>query len=211
MIVAGLAVAVLAALIIADRIAVSRVQDRIATSLQERGFAAKPQVTILGFPFLTQAAARSLRKVVISAAGRKVGPVEIKRLDVTLYGAWVSATSSTADRYSGTALVGFAGIAWLAGTPGLTITAGDPGQLKITASLGPVTGTATARVSQADAGGIHITLISAGALPLAVLGSLRDFTVRLPGLPAGTTIHGVSVTGDGLLVDIAGENVTFNG
>ncbi len=207
----GVAVALLAVLVLADRVAVLRVQDRIATQLSERGFAAKPRVRIVGFPFLTQAAARSLREVVISGAGRKAGPVEIKHIDVTLHGAWVGPgyTHSTADSYHGTALLGFAGIARVAGTPGLTVTADGPGQLKITATLGPVTRTATARVSRAEAGGIRITLISAGSLPVAMLGSLRDVTLPLPGLPKGTVIRGVSVTGDGVLLQVSGEHVTF--
>ena len=207
----GLVVLMLAALVIADRVAVLRVQDRIATQLAGRGFAGKPRVTIAGFPFLTQAAARSLRKVVISGPGRRAGPLEIKHIDVTLYGAWVTPgyTSSTARCYRGTALLGFAGIARVAGTPGLTVTGDGPGQLKITASLGPVTGTATARVTRAGAGGIRVTLISAGGIPVAMLGSLRDVTLPLPGLPKGTVIRGVSVTGEGVLLDLAGEHVTF--
>ena len=207
----GVAVLVLAALVIADRIAVARVQDRIATQLAGRGFAARPRVRIAGFPFLTQAAARSLRRVVISGPGRKAGPLEIKRIDVTLFGAWVSPgyTSSTADRYEGTALLGFAGIARVAGVPGLTVAGDGPGQLKITARLGPVTGTATARVTRAGAGGIRITLISAGGIPVAMLGSLRDVTLPLPGLPKGTVIRGVGVTGEGVLLELSGEHVTF--
>lgn len=207
----GLVVLVLAALVVADRVAVLRVQDRIATRLAERGFAGKPRVSITGFPFLTQAAARSLRKVVISGPGRKAGPVEVKSIDVTLYGAWVSPgyTGSTADRYCGTALLGFAGIARVAGTPGLTVTGDGPGQLKITASLGPVSRTATARVTRTGAGAIRITLISAGGLPLAMLGSLRDMTLPLPGLPRGTVIRGVTVTGEGVLLHLSGEHMTF--
>ncbi len=207
----GVAVLVLAALIIADRVAVLRVQDRIATQLAGRGFAVKPRVTIEGFPFLTQAAARSLRKVVISGPGRKTGPLESKHIDVTLFGAWVGPgyTSSTADRYRGTALLGFAGIARVAGVPGLAVAGDGPGQLKITASLGPVTRTATARVTRAGAGGIRITLISAGGIPVAMLGSLRDVTLPLPGLPKGTVIRGISVTGEGVLLELSGEHVTF--
>ena len=51
-----------------------------------RGFPTKPHVSIAGFPFLTQVAARRLNKVVVSAAGKKLGPVEVKRLDVSCMG-----------------------------------------------------------------------------------------------------------------------------
>jgi hypothetical protein len=119
--VAAVVVALLAALLIADRVAVIHAQGRIAARLGDRGFAARPQVTIAGFPFLTQLAARRLDKVVISAAGKKLGPVEVRRLDVTLHGirARPGCDGRTASRLSGTALVGFAGLAGPAAAPGL--------------------------------------------------------------------------------------------
>jgi hypothetical protein len=103
--VAAVVVALLAALLIADRVAVIHAQGRIAARLGDRGFAARPQVTIAGFPFLTQLAARRLDKVVISAAGKKLGPVEVRRLDVTLHGirARPGCDGRTASRLSGSA------------------------------------------------------------------------------------------------------------
>ena len=52
-------------------------------------------------------------------------------------------------------------------------------------------------------------MISVGGIPVAVLGPLRDITVPLPALPPGVTIQGVSVTGQGLLVHIAGQDVSL--
>ncbi len=202
-------VALLAVALISDRVAVICAQDRLARQIEDRGFPAKPHVTIAGFPFLTQVAARRLNKVVISAAGKKLGPVEVKHLDVTLHGIRGSGSGRTACRLSGTALVGFAGLAVMTGTPGLTLSADSPDRVKITIGLGQVTGTATARVTRAGPGGIRIAVISAGGIPVAVLGSLRDITLPLPALPLGMTIQGVSVTGTGVLVHIAGQNVSF--
>ena len=104
------------ALLIADRVALIYAVDRVARQIGDRGFAAKPQVSIAGFPFLTQVAARRLNKVVVSAAGKRLGPVEVKRLDVTLYGIRVSSSCHvrTASELSGTALIGFAGLAGVA-------------------------------------------------------------------------------------------------
>jgi len=206
-IVAGL----LAVVLVADRVAVIHAQDRVAAQLEDRGFPAKPRVTIAGFPFLAQVAARRLNKVVISAAGKKLGPVEVKRLDVTVHGIRVSSgRGRTASRLSGTALVGFAGLAGVSGTPGVTVCADGPDRVKITAGRGLVTGTATARVTRAGPGGIRIAVISAGGIPVTVLGPLRDITLPLPALPLGMTIQGVSVTGQGVLVHIAGQNVSFS-
>jgi hypothetical protein len=211
-IVVAILVALLAVVLIADRVAVIYAEDRLARQIQDGGFGAKPQVTIVGFPFLTQVAARRLNKVVIRAAGKKLGPVQVKRLDLTLHGIRVSSSGNgrTASQLSGTALVGFAGLACMTGTPGFTLSADGPDRVKITVGLGPVvTGTATARVTRAGPGGIRIAVISAGGIPVAVLGSLRDVALPLPALPLGTTIQGVSVTGQGVLVHIAGQNVSF--
>jgi hypothetical protein len=206
-IVVAIVVALLGVALAADRVAVIRAQDRIARQIQDRGFPAKPHVTIGGFPFLAQVAARRLNKVVIRAAGKNLGLVEVKRLDLTLQGIRVS--GRTVSRFSGTALVGFAGLARLAGMPGLTLCAGGPDRVKITVGLGLVSGTATARVTRAGPGGIRIAVISAGGIPVAVLGPLRDITVPLPALPPGVTIEDVSVTGQGVLVHLAGRNVSF--
>jgi hypothetical protein len=134
--------------------------------------------------------------------------VEVKHLDVTLYGIPVnsSCNGSTASRLSGTALAGFAGLAGVAGAPGLMVSAAGPDRVKITAGLGPVTGTAAARVTRAHPGGIRIAVISAGGILVVALGSLRDIT-----LPLGMTIQGLSVTGQGVLVHIAGQNANFGG
>jgi LmeA-like phospholipid-binding len=116
-------VGLLAALLAADRVAVMRMQGRIAAHMGDWGFPAGPQVRIAGFPFLTQLAARRLSRVVICAAGKKLGPVQVKRLDITLYGvrAGRGGTGRTASRLSGTALVGFAGLADAGRTPGRVV------------------------------------------------------------------------------------------
>jgi len=136
-------VALLAALLVADQVAVIRVQGRIAAHVEGWGFPAGPQVTIAGFPFLPQLASGRLSRVVICAAGKKLGPVQVKRLDVTVYGVRASrgGTGRTAARLSGTALVGFAGLAEAARTPGRAMCGGGipvaaPGFLRdITFSL----------------------------------------------------------------------------
>ena len=182
MIVLAIVVALLGVALTANRVAVIRAQGWIARQIRDRGFPAKPHVTIAGFPFLAQVAARRLDKVVIMAAGKNLGPVEVKRLDLTLHGIRVS--GRTASRFSGTALVGFAGLAGLAGLagmPGLTLRAGGRDRVKITVGLGPVSGTATARVTRAGPGGIRIAVISAGGIPVAVLGPLRGRPPQRPG------------------------------
>ncbi|HUZ37325.1 MAG TPA: DUF2993 domain-containing protein [Streptosporangiaceae bacterium] len=204
-------VALLLIALIVDRVAVVYAENRVATQIQDRGFTSKPHVTITGFPFLTQVVSRHLDKVLISTAGEKLGPVDVKRIDATLSGIRLNSgyNGGTVSQLSGTALIGFAGLAGAAGVPGLTVSAGGPGQVKITADLGVVSGTATARVTRAGPGKIRIMVTSAGGLPASTLGSLRDVTLPLPALPMGMSIRGVSITGQGVLVRIAGRNVSF--
>ena len=177
--------ALLAVVLVADRVAVICAQDRVARQIADRGFSAKPHVIIAGFPFLAQLAARRLNKVVIRAEGTKLGPVEVTRLDLTLHRIRASSGSRTASRLSGTALVGFAGLARMTGTPGLTLSPGGPDRVRITAGLGPIAGTAIARVTLAGPGGLRVTVISVSGIPVAALGPLRDITVPLPALPPG--------------------------
>jgi hypothetical protein len=212
-IVVGIVVALLVGLLVADRVAVIYAENRIAAQIKDRGFPAKPHVSIAGFPFLTQVAARRLNKVVVSAAGGKLGPVEVKRLDITAYRVQLNASyrASTASRLSGTALTGFSDLAGVAGLPGLTVSADGPDRVKITADLGLVTGTATARVTRADHGGIRIAVISAGGIPVAALSPLGDIVLPLPALPLGMTIQDVSVTVEGVLLHLAGQEVSFSG
>lgn len=205
--------ALAAVVLMADRVAVSRAQRRIARRIEDRGLAAAPQVVIQGFPFLTQLAAGRLNEVVFSADGLRLGQVEVERLDLRLLGIRGGAGDGrkTAAELSGTALVGFAALARVTGIPGLSLSADGPDRVRITVGLGLVTGTATARVSPAGPRGIRIAVISAGGIPVALPGALRDITVPVPSLPAGMTIQRVGVTGQGVLVHVAGRNVSLGG
>jgi LmeA-like phospholipid-binding len=206
-------VALLAVLLAADRVAVTYAEHRAAARIKDEGSPAPPHVRIAGFPFLTQVVARRLNKVVVTTAGRKLGPVEVERLDVTAHGVRLNASyrASTASRVSGTALIDFAGLTRVVGLPGLTVSADGPDRVMITADLGLVSGTATARVTRADHGGIRIAVIAAGGIPVAALGPLGDITLPLPALPLGMTIQDVSLTSQGVLLHLAGQDVSFNG
>ena len=54
-------------------------------------------------------------------------------------------------------------------------------------------------------------MIAASGISVAALGWLREITLPLPALPRGTTVQDVSITGQGVLVHLAGQNVSFGG
>ena len=181
--------ALLAVVLTADRVAVIHTRDRMARGIEAWGFSAKPEVTIAGFPFLTQMAAGRLNRVVIRGAGKKLGPVEVKHLDLTLYGIHGRGNGRTASRLSGTALVGFAGLARITRTPGLTLSADGPDRVKITVGLGPITGTATARVTRAGLGGIRSAGRSAAGPPAGRSNRKHRDPVRVHGVLDASRHH----------------------
>ena len=69
-------------LVIGDRVALAVAENAMADQFVSNGLPVKPSVTIEGFPFLTQLAARDLRKVDISASNIPAGPVTSTRCRV---------------------------------------------------------------------------------------------------------------------------------
>ncbi|HYZ56514.1 MAG TPA: DUF2993 domain-containing protein [Streptosporangiaceae bacterium] len=211
--IAAVIVLVLAAIAaIADRAAAAYAENQVASQIKSQGFPVKPNVTIEGFPFLTQLAARDFHDVNISASNVSEGPLNIARINASLHG--VHPTSSmngaTVDRLNGTALITFAGLGSAAGTgDGITLSAAGHSEVKAAVNLGFLTGTALAQVTKSGTHQINVRVISAGGIPLSALGSLPDFTITIPDLPAGMTVQSVSVTGQGLLIHIAGAHASF--
>jgi hypothetical protein len=80
--------AVLVALaVVADRLAVGFVEDRVARELADAGgLAGAPEVEITGFPFLTQAVGGRYDDVRISLSADELGQPEGTRADVALHG-----------------------------------------------------------------------------------------------------------------------------
>lgn len=118
--------------------------------------------------------------------------MEVERLDVTAHGVRLNASyrASTASRVPAPPLIDFTGLTRVVGLPGLTVAADGPDRVRITADPGLVSGTATARVTRADHGGIRIAVIAAGGILAAALGPLGDITLPLPPMPLGMTIQG---------------------
>ena len=206
-------VVLLILLVVADRVAAGIAENEAASQIKSAGFPVKPKVTIEGFPFLTQLAARDFNQVDITASNVKEGPVTIASIDATLHGVHVNSgfNGATVDQTNGTALVTFASLDSAAGLgQGVTLSDGGHNQVKASINLGFISGDALAQVTRAGSHQIEVKVVSAGQIPVSVLGNLQDFTVSLPSLPAGMTIQNVSVTGQGVLISISGSHTTFS-
>ena len=205
-------VVLLILLVVADRVAAGIAENEVASQIKSAGFPVKPKVTISGFPFLTQLAARNFSQIKIAANNVPEGPLDIASINATMHGVHVNSgfNGGTVDQLNGTALVTFAGLSHAAGIgDGITLSDGGNGDIKATIDLGFVSGDALARVTRSGPHQINVRFISFGGIPPSALGGLQDFNLAVPNLPAGMTIQNVSVTGQGLLIGVAGTHTTF--
>lgn len=206
-------IVVLALLAVADRVANAIAENQMASQIQSSGFPAKPNVTIQGFPFFTQLLAKDFKTVDISASNVTEGPLVIASVQATLHGIHINGSFSgaTIDSITGSALVNFTALANAGGVPqGVTLTADGPNQVKANVTVGPLSDTAVAQITQTGTSQINVKVVDAGGIPTSLLGNLANFTVTVPKLPAGMVIQSVSVTQQGVLITIAGHNTTLS-
>src|SRR5215470_11158147 len=173
-----------------DRAAKAYAEDRMASQVQSSlALSGKPNVTIQGFPFLTQAVARTFNTVDVNASNETAGPgvqLEIASLTATLHGMHIHGTNSaTVDQFTASALVTFTALAHAGGIPqGITLAPAGPNQIKASLDLGPLSESATAQITQTGPGRINIKVVDASGITSAILGGL-NFNVNIPKLPAG--------------------------
>jgi len=207
-------------LVVGDRAANAYTENQMASQIQSSlGLSGKPDVTIQGFPFLTQLAARDFRTVDVNASNETIkassagsGLLEIASLTATLHGMHIHGlNSATIDQFNASALINFTALGNVGGIPqGITLSADGPNQIKANISLGPLSDTATAQVTRTGSNQINVKVIDFGGIPADVLGSLANFSFSIPKLPAGVTIQSISVTQQGLRITAAGQNTTLS-
>ena len=219
---------VLAALLVAaDRIGVVVAQNRLASEVQQQlDLNAKPDVSIRGIPFLTQAIRGTYKDIRMQLPDVDAGDVQDLAVNARLQGAHVSLSDALGgnvdripvDQISGTLLIPYDQLARASGISGLTITReGD--SLRLTGSvqvLGrSIKAEAVGRV-EVDDGRIAINAEQAkvGGIPVpkAVLDEaarLLSFRVQPQNLPLNLRITAVHLTDTGLLVDAVSDDVVL--
>ena len=199
-----------------DRAANAYAENQMASQVQSSlALSGKPNVTIQGFPFLTQVAARTFNTVDVNASNETAGPggqLQIASLTATLHGMHIHGTNSaTVDQFTASALVTFTALAHAGGIPqGITLAPAGPNQLKATVDILGFSSDATAKVTQVGDNKINVKITNFGGVPADVLGSLTDFTFSIPKLPPGVKIQSISVTQQGLRVTATGQNTTLS-
>jgi DUF2993 family protein len=216
-------VIIVVVLVVLDFVARAAGENIMATQIQKQGLPKKPNVSIGGFPFLTQVATKNFQQVTISTANLPEGPVTITKVAVTANGIKLnsySSASGTITSLSGTALISFASLgntltqqvgslgALLNGA-GLNLTQAGPDEVKASLNLIVTSGSATWRVTRVSGNQLHIGLVGSSGLPASLLGSIQSVNVQIPKLPLGLTIDSVSVTSDGVVGRVSGHNVSF--
>ena len=208
--------------VVSDRVANAYAENQMASQFQSSlGLSGKPQVSIQGFPFWTQLIAKDFKTVDITASNETInsasaggGALKIASLNATLHGLHFqgfNSNSATVDQLNATALVTFTALGNIGGVPqGVTLTPDGPNQVKLTLSLGPLSASAEAQVTQTGPNQIHVHVTDFGGIPASQLGNFGDFTITIPKLPSGVSIQSVSVTQQGVMVTITGQNTTLS-
>lgn len=216
----------------ADRLGVQiaerRAADRITT---QQGLTSAPTVSIIGIPFLTQLASSTFDHVVLDADGVPIaatdGTAVLDHLHMDLHAVHFSQNFERFEigRADGSALIGWPAVSTLAGGVEVGFDSTDPsglGRVKIMVSQ-PVLGqpvradvratphldTATQTVSFSD----PAVAVFGIELPAALSDTL--ISMFLKDIPItsqyGLTATGMTVSADGVRIDLAGKNLTVGG
>jgi hypothetical protein len=216
--VSGILLVILAVLlVVADRVACAITENQMASQIQQSGFPVKPHVSIEGFPFLTQLAAKDFNHVVVTASNVPEGPLTISSVSVNLLGMHISSFSSSAsatiDTLNGTALITFGELASAGDVPSGITFGPDPGSsnaVNANISILGFSDTVTAQLIRLSTDEFRVQFTNLGGIPASILGNLASFDVTVPKLPAGLTIQSVSVTQQGVQITVSARNTTLS-
>ncbi|MGW4271424.1 LmeA family phospholipid-binding protein [Streptomyces seoulensis] len=221
--------------VVVDRVAVYFAEDQAADKLRtSQNLASTPDVSIKGFPFLTQMASGELDDVEVGIkdyeadtgkAGQKIRIDDLKAhmRDVTFSGDYSSATAATA---TGTATIAYDELLKAAKSEptdiGLGITAqvvgladGGDGRIKVTLKIGGQPVSVLSSVAVKD-NRMQVRADSLPKLPGVALiedriRSITDFQQAIDQLPGGIRLDSVRAAAGGVEITVKGANVKLAG
>jgi LmeA-like phospholipid-binding len=197
--------------VVLDRAAVAYAENKAAQQMQSQGFPVKPDVTIKGFPFLTQVASRHFNDIHITADNVKEGPVALSIVaDATDVRLDPGYQSGTIGHVTGTGVIGFSSVASAFGGTGsgLSISSAGGNKVKVGLNIAGFDASMTGTVEQAGPNTLKVHLSPPSGIPVP-LPIPRNFTIPIPALPLHLTIQSVKVTSQGVVIHASGSNIKF--
>ncbi|GGO87291.1 LmeA family phospholipid-binding protein [Wenjunlia tyrosinilytica] len=216
----------------ADRIAVAVAESEAADHFrQAQPVEGDPEISIDGFPFLTQLLGGKLDEVHASARGMRAQDqgtsVRIDRFKADLHDVKFSNgfTTATAETLTGTVLITYADLT-AAAPDGVTVSYGgsgsEPGtgEVKVIGRLSLLGRTwqksVTSEVRLVDGGTVKLrarSIPGADQIP-GLEGLVReriDFSKKITGLPSGIELQKLEAGPDGVTIKLAGKGVSLSG
>ncbi|MER8085894.1 DUF2993 domain-containing protein [Streptomyces sp. NPDC094048] len=208
-----------------DRAAVyfaeSEAEGRVAVTGATIG---STDVSIKGFPFLTQVAGSQLDEVDVEISGIETDAngrrIRISRMNAALYEVKLADgySSATAARATGTAVISYEDLT-KAASDGVVVEYGGNGKVKVTGTVDilgrPLSRSVLSTVTLIDGHTIkvHADKVPGEGIP-GLEGLVRrktDFEREVGGLPSGLKLQRIQPTADGLEISVTGTNVRIAG
>ncbi len=205
-------------------------ESEAASQIQKQGFPKKPNVSIGGFPFLTQVITRDFHEITISSSHIPEGPINITSLHVVAQNVKLNSSfqSGTAGPLNGTVLISLGEIgsflsaagplaSFLGGGGsggGLHIESVGSNELKGSLKLagGLVSWSAVWQVKSVGPNEINLVLVHSNGLPGSLRNSANNIKVPLSSLPANLTLTGkVDTSGKGITAQVHADSIAFGG
>jgi hypothetical protein len=196
--------------VVADRIAVHYADRVVAQRIQrDQGLSSKPDVSIGGFPFLTQAAGGRYDDVTVTLHDVRRGPVRVDRLTAHLNGVHVSLgavfsqhlNSVPVDKATAQVFVTFGDLNGYLGSRHISVSADG--------RLLHVTGTVTVAGHTISASGEGRLSVSGDSVVVTAQQGL-GFTIPLTGLPFRIKLESATVTNQGITVTASAEGLVLH-
>ncbi|GGX83387.1 LmeA family phospholipid-binding protein [Streptomyces hiroshimensis] len=217
----------------ADRLAVYFAEEQAAEKIRSsQGLTGTPEVSIKGFPFLTQIADSTLEEVEVKLDGATASSggqsIRVSGFDAKLQDVKIdsSFTSAVASRATGTAHLSYEDLSKATNDPTVKVGFGGQGtagksQVKVTGKVQlaglPIERSviSTVTVVNGDTVRVHADQMpeEAKAFPglERAIRQKTDFDRRISGLPKGIKLDKVVATQDGVDITLTGSDVNLAG
>lgn len=210
---------------IADRLLLNYAESEAADKIKARqGLSGTTEVSIQGFPFVTQVAAKELERVDVtvhdistSTNGHKVVISDMSAAlhDVRLEDNYSRATAATA---TGTVRISYADLTKASGED-VVLSYGGDGKVKVTGTVSilgrPLSRSVVSTVSLVNGDTIRVRAdkVPGEGIPglEEMIRQRTDFDRKISGLPAGMKLQKVEVASDGIVISLEGRNVPLAG